>query len=118
MEGSRRAGPVGGRGWGDGRGSSEPSRSSWSSSSLASSCSTAPLRRLRRICEMDTAEANKGQMNEHTELEQLRTRVAELEAELVEVQARADAAVAEWQDRAYWLDRLPIDLNALMRRPG
>ena len=67
---------------------------------------------------MDTAEADKGQMNEQTELEQLRTRVAELEAELVEVQARADAAVAEWQDRAYWLDRLHIDLNALMRRPG
>ena len=67
---------------------------------------------------MDTAEADKGQMNEQTELEQLRTRVAELEAELVEVQARADAAVAEWQDRAYWLDRLHIDLNALIRRPG
>jgi len=67
---------------------------------------------------MDTAEADKGQMNEQTELEQLRTRVAELEAELVEVQARADAAVAEWQDRAYWLDRVHIDLNALMRRPG
>jgi hypothetical protein len=44
--------------------------------------------------------------------------VATLEAELVEVQARADAAVAQWQDRAYWLDRLHIDLNALMRRPG
>ena len=67
---------------------------------------------------MDAAEADKGQINEQTELEQLRTRVAALEAELVEVQARADAAVAEWQDRAYWLDRLHIDLNAVMRRPG
>ena len=45
-------------------------------------------------------------------------RVRELEAELVEVQARANAAVAEWQERAYWLDRWHLDLNALMRRRG
>jgi hypothetical protein len=67
---------------------------------------------------MDVAEDQKEQMPEKTELERLRARVATLEAELVEVQARADAAVAHWQDRAYWLDRLHIDLNALMRRPG
>jgi hypothetical protein len=67
---------------------------------------------------MDVAEEQKEQMTEKTELERLRARVATLEAELVEVQARADAAVAHWQDRAYWLDRLHIDLNALMRRPG
>jgi hypothetical protein len=48
----------------------------------------------------------------------LRARVAALESELVEVQARANAAVAECQERAYWLDRLHIDLNALMERPG
>jgi hypothetical protein len=52
------------------------------------------------------------------EIEHLRARVAELESELVEVQSRANAAVAEWEERAYWLDRLHIDLNALMRRPG
>jgi hypothetical protein len=52
------------------------------------------------------------------ENERLRGRVAALEAELVETQARANAAVAEWQERAYWLDRLHIDLNALMARPG
>jgi hypothetical protein len=67
---------------------------------------------------MGVAEEQKEQMTEKTELERLRARVATLEAELVEVQARADAAVAHWQDRAYWLDRLHIDLNALMRRPG
>ncbi len=39
-------------------------------------------------------------------------------SELVEVQARANAAVAQWQERAYWLDRWHLDLNALMRRPG
>jgi hypothetical protein len=44
--------------------------------------------------------------------------VQELESELVEVQARTNAAVAEWQERAYWLDRWHVDLNALMQRPG
>jgi hypothetical protein len=52
------------------------------------------------------------------ENELLRERVQALESELVEVQARTDAAVAQWQERAYWLDRWHLDLNALMRRPG
>ncbi len=55
---------------------------------------------------------------QHAELERLRERVAQLEAELVEVQASANAAVGEWQERAYWLDRLHIDLNRVMQRPG
>jgi hypothetical protein len=57
-------------------------------------------------------------MVDDTEIEQLRARVAALEAELVEVQSRANAAVGEWQERAYWLDRWHLDLNAVMRRPG
>jgi hypothetical protein len=52
------------------------------------------------------------------ENERLRARVTALEAELVEVQARTNAAVGQWQERAYWLDRLHIDLNSLMERPG
>lgn len=52
------------------------------------------------------------------ENERLRNRVAALEAELVETQTRANAAVAQWQERAYWLDRLHLDLNKLMERPG
>jgi hypothetical protein len=52
------------------------------------------------------------------ELVRLRTRVDELEHELVEVQSRTNAVVAEWQDRAYWLERWHLDLNALMRKPG
>ena len=52
------------------------------------------------------------------DVELLRARVASLESELVEVQARADATVGEWQERAYWLDRWHLDLNAVMRRPG
>ena len=53
-----------------------------------------------------------------TELEQLRARVAALETELVEQTARAEQAVAAAQERAYWLDRWHLDLNALMRKPG
>jgi hypothetical protein len=67
---------------------------------------------------METTGLEDGQTAAETENERLRARVAALEAELVEVQARTNAAVAEWQERAYWLDRLHIDLNALMARPG
>lgn len=52
------------------------------------------------------------------ENERLRARIATLEQELVEVQARANAAVAQWQERAYWLDRWHLDLNGLMEKPG
>jgi hypothetical protein len=52
------------------------------------------------------------------ENERLHARVAALEAELVEVQSRTNAAIAKWQEQAYWLDRWHLDLNALMRRPG
>jgi hypothetical protein len=52
------------------------------------------------------------------ENERLRARVSELETELVQVQSQTNAAVAQWQEKAYWLDRWHIDLNALMRRPG
>jgi hypothetical protein len=52
------------------------------------------------------------------ENERLRAQIAALESELVEVQTQANAAVARWQERAYWLDRWHLDLNALMRRPG
>jgi hypothetical protein len=55
---------------------------------------------------------------ESEELARLRARVDELEAELVDVQGRANAAVAQWQERAYWLDRWHLDLNRVMERPG
>jgi hypothetical protein len=67
---------------------------------------------------MDATGTGDVQSSLEAENERLRERVAALEAELVDTQARANAAVAEWQDRAYWLDRLHIDLNSLMRRPG
>jgi hypothetical protein len=52
------------------------------------------------------------------EVEALRRRVADLERELADRSARANAAIAAAQDRSYWLDRWGIDLNALMRRRG
>jgi hypothetical protein len=58
------------------------------------------------------------QTDEQAELEQLRARVAALEAELVAQAERAERAVAAAQERAYWLDRWHLDLNALMRKPG
>jgi hypothetical protein len=67
---------------------------------------------------MDATDTGDRQSSLEAENERLRERVAALEAELVDTQARANAAVAEWQERAYWLDRLHIDLNSLMRRPG
>jgi hypothetical protein len=56
--------------------------------------------------------------NEQREIEALRARVAELERELSDQVARANAAIAAAQERAYWLDRWHLDLNALMRKPG
>jgi hypothetical protein len=52
--------------------------------------------------------------DERAELVALRERVAALEAERAEEIARATAAVAAAQERAYWLDRWHLDLNALM----
>jgi hypothetical protein len=56
---------------------------------------------------------------ERAEVERLRARVDQLERELAERTAKAEAAVAAAQDRSYWLDRTRIDLNAVMRhRPA
>jgi hypothetical protein len=53
-------------------------------------------------------------VDERSELEELRARVAELERELAERTERASAAVAAAQHKLYWLDRWKVDLNALM----
>jgi hypothetical protein len=55
---------------------------------------------------------------ERFELEALRARVEALEEERTAQIAAASAAVAAAQERAYWLDRWHLDLNALMGRPG
>ncbi len=64
---------------------------------------------------MDSADT---QSELQAENELLRARLNALEQELVEVQARANRCVGEWQERAYWLDRTNIDLNRLMQRRG
>lgn len=66
---------------------------------------------------METQSTSERDSTEKGEIARLEARVAELEAELTRVAAAANAAVAEAQDRSYWLDRMRIDLNAVMRRP-
>ena len=52
------------------------------------------------------------------QLHAARSRVDALERAQHERIARANEALAAAQDRAYWLDRWNLDLNALMRRRG
>lgn len=47
-----------------------------------------------------------------------RARAEALEAELAERAARTNEALADAQRRTYWLDRLHVDVNALMARPA
>ena len=51
------------------------------------------------------------------EIERLRSRAVRLEAELAAQAASANAQIAEAQRRLYWLDKLELDLNALLSRP-
>lgn len=67
---------------------------------------------------MNATDTQSEQARLEAENELLRDRLTALEAELIEVQARANAAVAHWQERVYWLERWQLDLNALMRRRG
>jgi hypothetical protein len=53
--------------------------------------------------------------SESAEVERLRARIGELEDELVSVQAWANEVVARAQARTYWLDRLHLDLDPIMR---
>lgn len=57
-------------------------------------------------------------VDEQSELEALRARVAALEREHAAQIAAANAAVGQAQERLYWLDRWHLDLNALMARRG
>jgi hypothetical protein len=57
-------------------------------------------------------------MSTEQELQELRERVELLERERAAEIARANEALAAAQDRSYWLERLNIDLNAVMRRRG
>jgi len=50
------------------------------------------------------------------EVERLRGRVAQLEAELAGQAATTNALLAEAQRRTYWLDRLNVDLDVTLGR--
>jgi len=52
------------------------------------------------------------------EIAALRSRVAELEAELHDQAARTAGLVAEAQEKLYWLERWHVDLDKLMAKPG
>jgi hypothetical protein len=56
--------------------------------------------------------------DERTELEDLRARVAELEDQRAREIATAHRAVAEAQERSYWLDKMNIDLNHFFATPA
>ena len=59
-----------------------------------------------------------GEDDQAAEIARLRARVADLEAQLIEVEDWANRSVGAAQERLYWLDRWHVDLNALMRRRG
>lgn len=52
------------------------------------------------------------------EIERLRARVSELEAQLAEQSRTTNALVAQSQEKLYWLERWHVDLDAVMRKPG
>jgi len=52
------------------------------------------------------------------EVAALQARVAALEAELALQAQRTARAVAEAQEKLYWLERWQIDLDAVMSKPG
>lgn len=52
---------------------------------------------------------------DNAESERLRAQIAQLEDELASLQAWANEVVADAQKRVYWLDRLHLDLDPIMR---
>jgi P pilus assembly chaperone PapD len=67
---------------------------------------------------MGATETESQQRELKAENERLRARLAALEQELVEVQARTNAAVGRYQEQVYWFARWQIDPNKLMQRRG
>lgn len=55
-------------------------------------------------------------MTEQEEIEVLRARVAELEAQLEQQTRATNALVARSQEQLYWLERWHIDLDRVMSR--
>lgn len=55
-------------------------------------------------------------MSEQAEIDQLRARVADLEAQLAEQARATNATVARAQEQLYWLERWNVDLDRVMQR--
>lgn len=55
-------------------------------------------------------------MTRRSEIEQLRARVAELEAQLAEQSRTTNEIVARSQEKLYWLERWNVDLDRVMGR--
>jgi len=53
-----------------------------------------------------------------TAMAALQERMSQLSLDHADSLARAEAELATLRERQYWLDRLGVDLNALMRRRG
>ena len=62
-----------------------------------------------------SVERTDGLTDAGTEAARLRAQVTQLEDELASLQAWANAVVADAQKRVYWLDRLHLDLDPVMR---
>jgi hypothetical protein len=58
------------------------------------------------------------ELEQRSEVEALRARVAELEAQLARHSQETAALIAEAQEKLYWLERWHIDLDRIMRKPG
>lgn len=56
------------------------------------------------------------QRDADVEVARLQVQVAQLQDELAAVQAWANAVVADAERQVYWLDRLHLDLDPIMRR--
>lgn len=68
---------------------------------------------------MNVTPTNQSELDRRDEeFEILRARVVQLESELAEQAAAANAQIAAAQRRVYWLDRLELDLNTTLARPS
>lgn len=65
---------------------------------------------------MNTDAMNAEEQSSQEEIKRLRARIEQLEAQVADVEAWANKAVADAQVKTYWLDRWHLDLNAVMQR--
>lgn len=69
----------------------------------------------QQIMQTETPEPIAPQGVKESEVESLRRRVAELEAEVARLRGERSGELARLQDRLYWLERLEIEPEAMVR---